>query len=38
MLVKLVFIIAAVLVVAWALGEFLRQRRPRRRNRRETGR
>jgi hypothetical protein len=28
MLVKLVFVVAAFLVVAWALGEFLRQRRP----------
>jgi flagellar biogenesis protein FliO len=38
MLAKLVFIIAAILVAAWVLGEFLRQRRPPRRSRKETGR
>jgi hypothetical protein len=31
---KLILIVVAVLVVAWALGELLRQRRPSRKNRR----
>ena len=38
MLAKLVVIVAAFVVVAWVLGELLRQRRPRGNNRRHTER